>query len=76
MASYKHIESCIGDYIAGHYADVVEVGVGNNPGAAITIHAAASRPRTDIRPRGPPPGDTLLIDDVFEPRHEVYADLT
>jgi len=74
MASYKHVESCIGEYIAGRYADVVEVGVGNNPEAAGIIRAAGIPVRcTDIRPRDLPPGIPFAIDDVFEPDPAVYA---
>jgi len=74
MDSYKHIESCIGDYIAKHYAAVVEIGVGNNPGAAIIIHNAGIPIRcTDIRNRELPEGIEFVIDDVFEPDLSIYA---
>ena len=74
MDSYKHIETCIGNYIAGHYAGVIEVGVGNNPGAAIIIHAAGIPIRcTDIKNRELPNGIDFVIDDVFEPDLSIYA---
>jgi len=74
MDSYKHIETSIGDYIAGHYATVVEIGVGNNPGAASIIHAAGIPIRcTDIRLRDLPAGMAFVIDDVFEPDLSIYA---
>ena len=34
MDGYKHIETCIGRYIAGNYARAVEVGIGRNTDAA------------------------------------------
>ena len=74
MDSYKHIETCIGDYIAQHYAAVVEIGVGNNPGAAIIVHDAGIPIRcTDIRNRELPVGIEFVIDDLFEPDPSIYA---
>ncbi len=74
MGSYKHIEHCVGDYIAGHYASPVEVGVGNNPGAAEIIRAAGIPVRcTDIRARELPEGIPFFIDDIFEPDIGVYG---
>jgi uncharacterized UPF0146 family protein len=73
MGSYKHIENCVGRYIAGHYASPVEVGVGNNPGAAAVIHAAGIPVRcTDIRDRTVPEGIRFRVDDVFEPDVSFY----
>ena len=73
MGSYKHIEKCVGEYIATHYASPVEVGVGNNPGAAEVIHAAGLPARcTDIRERIVPEGVIFRIDDVFEPLLSFY----
>jgi uncharacterized UPF0146 family protein len=74
MGSYKHIETCVGTYIAGHYASPVEVGVGRNPGAAETIRAAGIPVRcTDVKALDLPEGITFRIDDVFEPDLPFYA---
>jgi uncharacterized protein len=74
MGSYKHIETCVGKYISEHYASAVEVGVGNNPGAAVLIHAAGVPVRcTDIRERDIPRGIGFIIDDIFTPDLPVYA---
>ena len=74
MDSYKHIETCIGNYIAAHYAGVIEIGVGNNPGAAIIIHDAGIPIRcTDIKRRELPDGMDFVVDDVFEPDLSIYT---
>jgi uncharacterized protein len=74
MGSYKHIETCVGTYIAGHYASAVEVGVGNNPGAAGIIHDAGVPVRcTDIRDFPVPAGVPFTVDDIFEPDPAIYA---
>jgi uncharacterized protein len=74
MGSYKHIETCVGMYIAGHYVSAVEVGVGNNPGAAGIIHAAGIPVRcTDIRAFAVPEGIPFIVDDIFEPALPLYA---
>ncbi len=73
MGSYKHVEKCVGEYIAAHYTSPVEVGVGNNPDAAGVIHAAGISVRcTDIRKRIVPEGVVFRIDDVFEPDLSIY----
>ena len=74
MGSYKHIETCIGEYIAKHYTNTVEVGIGKNTEAARILLDAGVRVRcTDIkeyyRPRH---GSALLIDDVFSPDISLY----
>ncbi|MDD1693338.1 MAG: hypothetical protein LUQ71_01305 [Methanoregula sp.] len=73
MGSYKHIETCVGRYIAGHYTSAVEVGVGRNPDAAEIIHAAGIPVRcTDVRALSLPEGIVFTIDDVFEPDLSFY----
>ena len=53
MGSYKHIETCIGGYIAKHYANTVEVGIGKNTDAAFIILNGGARFRcTDIKELG------------------------
>ena len=73
MGSYKHIEKCVGEYIATHYTSPIEVGVGNNPGAAGIIQAAGVPVRcTDLRERIVPEGVVFRTDDVFEPDLSFY----
>ena len=73
MGSYKHIENCVGRYIAGHYASPVEVGVGRNPDAAVIIHAAGIPVRcTDVKDLLLPEGIAFRVDDVFEPDLPFY----
>jgi len=73
MGSYKHIENCVGRYIAGHYRNAIEVGVGRNPDAAEIIHAAGIPIRcTDVKTFNLPEGLAFIIDDVFEPDLPFY----
>lgn len=74
MAGYKHIERSIGTYIAAHYNNPVEVGIGGNYDAAEVILAAEIPVRcTDIRPVIPPSGTTFRQDDIFSPDPVFYA---
>ncbi|NLB00340.1 MAG: hypothetical protein GX837_05150 [Methanomicrobiales archaeon] len=78
MSLYKHIERSIGEYIAARYRRAVEVGIGNNPGAARLIDAAGALMLcTDIRPGIRHDGLVVLADDIFEPEIRLYegADL-
>ncbi|WP_292366464.1 MULTISPECIES: UPF0146 family protein [unclassified Methanoculleus] len=78
MCRYKHIERSIGEYIAGRYRRVVEVGVGNNPEAARLLKAAGALVLcTDIRPGIRHDGLAVATDDIFEPDLRLYegADL-
>ncbi len=74
MDGYKHIETCIGRYIAGNYLRAVEVGVGRNTVAA-EIVAGAGRLLccTDIRPYPVPEGIRFFADDVFSPDISLYS---
>ena len=55
MGSYKHIETCIGEYIAKHYTDAIEVGIGKNTEAARILLNAGTRVRcTDVKDREVP----------------------
>jgi len=68
MAGYKHIEHCVGAYIAAHYQHPVEAGIGNNPVAAQCIHDAGIQIRAiDIRPCSLPDWLPFARDDIFEP---------
>jgi uncharacterized UPF0146 family protein len=78
MGSYKHIETCIGRFIASHYSQVIEVGIGNNSHAAALIHKKGIGIRcTDIKDCPVPAGIPFIIDDVFSPDISWYrgADL-
>ena len=73
MGSYKHIETCIGEYIAHHYRDAVEVGIGRNMTAAKVVHDAGVHIRcTDIRQIHVPAWLTFRVDDVFSPELGMY----
>jgi uncharacterized protein len=74
MGGYKHIERCVGTYIAAHYRDAVEAGIGNNTGAAQVIHDAGIRIRsTDIKALVHPDWLCFSMDDIFEPDLSKYA---
>jgi uncharacterized UPF0146 family protein len=73
MGAYKHIETCIGKYIAGHYRSAVEVGIGGNTTAAQIVHDAGVRIRcTDIRDTGVSAGLSFSQDDIFSPELSLY----
>jgi hypothetical protein len=74
MAGLKHIEQCVGAYIAARYKNPVEAGIGNNPDAALQIRDAGIPVRAvDIRPCVLPAGITFFQDDIFEPDLSRYA---
>lgn len=73
MSTPRQTEQEIGRYIAGHYRDVAEVGVGNNFEAALVIReAGVTILCTDIRARDPPPGIRFVRDDVTRPETNLY----
>jgi uncharacterized protein len=68
MDEYKHIETCIGGYIAGNYHHAIEVGIGKNMGAArILSHAKKLLRTTDIRQMPAPHDLAFCTDDIFSP---------
>ncbi|HUT37758.1 MAG TPA: UPF0146 family protein [Methanoregula sp.] len=68
MGSYKHIETCIGEYMVKHYTNAVEVGIGKNLEVARILHDAGLSIRcTDIRDVPVPGWLTFRIDDIFSP---------
>lgn len=68
MDGYKHIETCIGRYIAGKYARAVEVGIGKNPGAArILADEHRLLLATDVKSVPVPDGIPFAVDDIFAP---------
>ncbi len=68
MDEYKHIETCIGRYIARNYQHAVEVGIGKNTDAAEILSRDGKLLRcTDIK-KVPVPEDLVFFaDDVFSP---------
>ena len=74
MGTYKHIETCVGEYIARHYAVVVEVGIGHNMDAAKILHDEGISIRsTDIKDLPVPDWLTFRKDDIFSPDLPFYA---
>jgi len=74
MGGYKHIERCVGTYIAAHYRDAVEAGVGENTDAAQIISDAGVRVRAiDVRALVHPDWLHFSVDDIFEPDLSKYA---
>jgi uncharacterized UPF0146 family protein len=74
MGGYKHIEKSIGTYIAAHYRDAVEAGVGKNTDAAQILNAAGVRVRAiDVRALVHPDWLCFSVDDIFEPDLSKYA---
>ena len=73
MGSYKHIETCIGEYIAKHYTDAIEVGIGKNTEAARILLNAGTRVRcTDVKDREVPEWLYFTSDDIFSPDISLY----
>jgi len=75
MDGYKHIETCIGRFIAGNYTRAVEVGIGRNPGAAeILSRAGVLLLSTDIKNIPVPKGLAFVTDDVYAPDLSLYRE--
>ena len=73
MGSYKHIETCIGDYLVKHYTNAVEVGIGKNVEVARILHDAGRSVRsTDIRDVPVPEWLIFVTDDIFSPDISFY----
>jgi uncharacterized UPF0146 family protein len=73
MDGYKHIETCIGRYIAGTYTRAVEVGIGRNSEAArIVADAGKLLLCTDVRGMPVPAGLRFVVDDIFSPDLSLY----
>jgi uncharacterized UPF0146 family protein len=73
MVEYKHIETCIGRYIADNYTHAIEVGIGENTGAAEILSRAGTLLRsTDIKKIPIPDDLAFIIDDVFSPDISLY----
>lgn len=73
MVEYKHIETCIGRYIADNYSHAVEVGMGKNTVAAETLSRAEKLLRsTDIKKMSFTDELAFIRDDVFSPDISQY----
>jgi uncharacterized protein len=73
MDEYKHIETCVGRYIAGTYRHAVEVGIGRNPDAARIVSGAKKLLRTTDIKKIPAQEDLFFVaDDVFSPDISLY----
>ncbi|MFZ0004618.1 MAG: UPF0146 family protein [Methanoregula sp.] len=73
MDGYKHIEHSCGAFIASHYKNPVEIGVGNNLDAARCIHEAGCPVRAiDIRECRLPSWLSFARDDIFSPDLSLY----
>jgi uncharacterized UPF0146 family protein len=74
MGEYKHIERCVGEYIAVHYNSAIEIGIGQNITAAKIVAGAKKRIRcTDIKKMVSDRDLDIIIDDIFEPDSGIYA---
>lgn len=73
MNEYKHIETCIGRYIADNYTCAVEVGIGKNTDAAQVLSSTRKLLRsTDIKKMPIPEDLAFIVDDVFSPDISQY----
>jgi uncharacterized protein len=74
MDGHKHIEMTVAKFIAGHYKNPVEVGVGSNwTAAALLASWGLPVTCTDVRPQNPPEGVCFHIDDVWVPDLLLYS---
>jgi hypothetical protein len=74
MSDYKHIEICIGNYIASNYTRAIEVGIGRNDDAAkIVSSAGALVCCTDVKPIGNSGNLPFFPDDIFSPDDSLYT---
>ena len=73
MVDYKHIETCIGNYIAMHYTRAIEAGIGRNEEAAKIVSSAGTLIRcTDVKALGVSKGLPFSLDDIFSPDDSLY----
>lgn len=73
MGAHKHIERCIGAFIASRYRSAAEVGAGNNfVAAAILKDSGVKVFCTDIQRPQTAPDIPFFIDDIFSPNISLY----
>jgi uncharacterized UPF0146 family protein len=74
MGDYKHIETCIGKYIASHYTRAVEIGIGRNEEAAKIVSSTGALMRcTDVKVFELSGGLPFFLDDIFSPDDSLYT---
>jgi len=74
MGDYKHIETCIGKYIASHYTRAIEIGIGRNEEAAKIVSSTGALMRcTDVKAPGSSGGLPFFLDDIFSPDDSLYT---
>ncbi len=74
MRDYKHIETCVGNYIASHYSRAIEVGIGRNEDAARIVRDAGRLVRcTDVKTLEISRGLPFSRDDIFLPDLSLYT---
>jgi len=74
MDDYKHIETCVGNYMATHYSRAIEVGIGRNETAALIISNAGALVRcTDVKPLAIAGNLPFSQDDIFSPDLSLYT---
>ena len=74
MGDYKHIETCIGKYIASHYTRAIEIGIGRNEEAAKIVSSTGALMRcTDVKVFELSGGLPFFLDDIFSPDDSLYT---
>ena len=74
MGDYKHIETCIGKYIASHYTRAIEVGIGRNEEAAKIVSSTGALMRcTDVKVFELSGSLPFFLDDIFSPDDSLYT---
>jgi uncharacterized UPF0146 family protein len=74
MDNHKHIETCIGNYIASNYTRAIEIGIGRNEEAAKIVSSIGSLIRcTDIKALGISGDLHFSRDDIFSPDISLYT---
>jgi uncharacterized UPF0146 family protein len=75
MGEYKHIETCVGRYLADHYSRAIEVGIGRNTDAAAILNSDKKLLRcTDIKSLLVPGQLPFITDDIFSPVISLYRE--
>ena len=74
MGDYKHIETCIGKYIASHYTRAIEIGIGRNEEAAKIVSSTGALIRcTDLKALEISCGLPFSQDDICSPNNSLYT---
>ena len=74
MGDYKHIETCIGKYIASHYTRAIEIGIGRNEEAAKIVSSTGALMRcTDVKVFELSGSLPFFLDDIFSPDDSLYT---